>query len=154
MKAPSENVIREPIGRVMSTIARLFLADLHRKLRHLDIKRSFYPLVLIERGGGRMTQQELAQELSCDKVQVVRIIDYLSSNGYVRRERDSGDRRKFNLKVTDKALGVLPDIRKAFRETTEVALAGVPVHEVDDFLRLLRTLQVNLLNNQTTENNE
>ena len=84
MKSNSDNPIKEPIGRRLDKIGKLFLAKLQTNLTHLDIERSFYPLLLIEAGNG-LTQQNLAQKLNCDKVQVVRIIDYLSSNGYVQR---------------------------------------------------------------------
>lgn len=75
-------LIKEPIGRKMDKIGKMFQSKLQNDLKHLDIDRSFYPLLLIEAGNG-ITQQELASRLLCDKVQVVRIIDYLSSNGYV-----------------------------------------------------------------------
>ncbi len=95
--------LREPIGRIMGKISRIFLTDLQRNLAHLDIERSYYPLMLIEAGNGNLTQKELSDKLSCNKVQAVRIIDYLSSNGYVERVQNEKDRRKINLEITVKA---------------------------------------------------
>jgi DNA-binding MarR family transcriptional regulator len=142
--ANSESYIKEPIGRIMGEISRLFLANLHHNLAHLDIKRSFYPLLLIEAANGKLTQQELAQKLSCNKVQVVRIVDYLSSRGYVTRIQDSNDRRKCNLSTTDKAKESLPDIKKAICETTSLALEQMPEKEVNELYFLLKTIEINL----------
>jgi MarR family transcriptional regulator, transcriptional regulator for hemolysin len=136
--------IREPIGRIMASISRKFLDNLHRSLAHLDIERSFYPLLLIEAGNGNLTQKELAQKLSCDKVQVVRIIDYLSSNGYVERGQDINDRRKCNLVITEKAKKILPDIKNAIQETMTLTLKDVPENKVDELYRLLNLIDKNL----------
>src|ERR1035437_5796785 len=94
--------MEEPFGRKMDKIGRMFQVKLQEDLAYMDIERSFYPLLLIEAGNG-ITQQELATKLNCDKVQVVRIIDYLSSNGYVERIQNQTDKRKYELSVTEKA---------------------------------------------------
>lgn len=144
MDKDPESLIREPIGRIMAHIGRLFMADLHRNLSHLDIERSYYPLLLIEAGNGNLTQQELASKLSCDKVQVVRIIDYLSSNGYVERGLNPADRRKSSLQITTKAMRILPDIKNAMKETTELALINVPENKIDEIYSLIKMIEKNL----------
>ena len=144
MDQDPESLIKEPIGRIMGNIGRLFMAGLHRNLSHLDIERSYYPLLLIEAGNGKLTQQELAGKLSCDKVQVVRIIDYLESNGYVERGLNPADRRKSSLQITAKAMKILPDIKKAMKETTEMALINVPENKIDEIYTLIQTIEKNL----------
>ena len=140
----TEEIIREPIGRIMAGISRMFLSNLHLKLSHLDIERSFYPLLLIESGNGNLTQKDLARRLSISKVQVVRIIDYLSSNGYVERCQNADDRRKISLEITEKAREFLPDIKQAIEETTVIALKNVPDEKVDELYNLLRHIETNL----------
>ena len=147
MKKNSGETVREPVGRIMANISRMFLADLQRNLDHLDIHRSFYPLLLIEAGAGELTQNELAGKLSCSKVQVVRIIDYLSSHGYVTRRERKDDRRKYSLVVTGKAKEVIPDIREAIRETTLLATGGIPHQKADELYDLLRIIEKNLSKN-------
>ena len=103
MKLESNVIMNEPVERIMGKISKMSQDNLRSILSHLDIDRSFYPLLLIESGKG-ITQQELSRELSCDKVQVVRIIDYLSSNGYVERIPNKTDKRKYELVITEKAV--------------------------------------------------
>jgi MarR family transcriptional regulator, transcriptional regulator for hemolysin len=139
-----EIIIREPIGRMMGNISRMFLENLHRNLAGLDIKRSYFALLVIEAGEGRLIQQELAEILSCDKVQVVRIIDYLSSHGYVERGQSPDDRRKYNLRITGKAKKQLPGIKKAMKDTTELALNGLEENKITELYALLRSIEKNL----------
>ncbi len=138
------NLLKEPIGRVMAKISHMFLADLNNNLLNLDISRSFYPLLIIESGGGLMNQQELAQKLAIDKVQVVRIVDYLSSKGYVQRKRDTNDRRKYNLVVTEKAQQYLPEIKKAIQLASGKAFHNIPQSKVEELYDLLRIMKNNL----------
>jgi DNA-binding MarR family transcriptional regulator len=128
----------------MANLSRMFLVRLHHNLAHLDIDRSFYPLMLIEAGNGSLTQNDLAKKLSCSKVQVVRIIDYLSSLGYVERCQNEGDRRKISLEITGKAAKYLPDIKAAVQETMDQALRNIPGEKVDELYGLLGQIDRNL----------
>lgn len=139
--------MKEPIGRKMDKIGKMFQAKIQSDLAHLDIDRSFYPLLLIESGNG-ITQQELASKLLCDKVQVVRIIDYLSSNGYVERLQNPVDRRKYELTITDKARKVLPDIKKTLETATSVATNGLSESQVNELQSMLVIIERNLLSDK------
>jgi DNA-binding MarR family transcriptional regulator len=139
-----ENMVKEPIGRMMGNMSRMFLSNLHRSLEDLDIKRSYFPLMVIEAGEGNLSQQDLAEILSCDKVQVVRIINYLSSHGYVKRGKSKDDRRKYSLEITDKARKYLPDIKKAMKETTDLALNGLSESCIDELYASLKIILKNL----------
>ena len=147
MEETKDNNIREPIGRIMSNIGRMFLANLHKQLAHLDIERSYFPLLVIEAGNGNLSQQELASKLSCDKVQVVRIIDYLSTNGYVSRGQNSEDRRKCNLELTEKARRYLPDIKEALQQTTLLSFHNLSEEKINGLYSTLKTIENNLAGN-------
>ena len=140
----SYTLMQEPVGRKMDKIGRMFQVKLQEKLRHLDIDRSFYPLLLIEAGNG-ITQQELAGKLRCDKVQVVRIIDYLSSNGYVERVQSRHDKRKYELAITEKAAQLIPDIKNVLDATTVLSFKGLSVNQVEEFYNTLNKIENNLL---------
>ena len=139
--------MQEPIGRKMDKVGRMFQAELQAELQHLDIERSFYPLMLIEAGNG-ITQQELADKLFCDKVQVVRIIDYLSSNGYVKRVQNQTDKRKYELTITEKARLVLPDIKKAISNTSSIAMKGLSENQVSQLYSMVSLIESNLISHK------
>ena len=133
-----------PVGHITGNIHRMFLAILNKNLAHLDIERYYLPIMLIEAGEGSLTQQELAEKLSCDKVHVVRIIDYLSENGYVQRVQNSHDRRKYGLVITEKARNVLPDIQKAFQKTNALVLNNLSTNQISELYATLKIIENNL----------
>jgi MarR family transcriptional regulator, transcriptional regulator for hemolysin len=138
----------EPLGKLLSGIARMLLNELNGKLKNLDFKRNFYALILIEEGEGKITQQDLANLLDSDKVSVVRIVDYLSGKGYVKRVKDPSDKRKFRLILTDKAEKELPQIKEAISEVTKIALKGFPDEKIEEFYYVLNNIRKNLTNRE------
>ena len=144
MENVQNDILKEPVGRIIAKIGKLYQANLSAELSHLDIDRSFYPLLLIESRNG-MTQQELARELSCDKVQVVRIIDYLSNHNYVQRIQKQTDKRKYELTITEKSGLLIPEIRKVIDNMSAVAFKGLSEKQIDELYRILSILEINLL---------
>jgi DNA-binding MarR family transcriptional regulator len=114
------------------------------KLKHLDIKRNFYALILIGEGKGMLTQQDLSDLLKSDKVSIVRIIDYLSERGYVQRVKDLSDRRKYKLTLTKKADKELPLIKKEIEKIIKKALKGIPANKIEELYETLNVINSNL----------
>jgi MarR family transcriptional regulator, transcriptional regulator for hemolysin len=141
--------MKEPVGRKMDKIGRMFQTLLQTDLKQLDIDRSFYPLLLIDEGGG-LTQQELARKLLCDKVQIVRIIDYLSSNGYVERVQHKVDKRKYELTVTEKAKKLIPEIKDGIVRTSTITFKGLTNIQIEELYNMLDIIENNLLQKQYT----
>jgi MarR family transcriptional regulator, transcriptional regulator for hemolysin len=151
MRKPAEAPIIEPVGHVASNIHRMFLTVLNTYLINMDIDRFYYPVLLIEAGNGNLTQQELAGKLGCDKVQVVRIIDYLSEKGYVIRVPNTRDRRKYGLEITEKAKNLTPEIKKAIQKANALVLNNLSGKKIDDLYSTLKIIEKNLssFKNQT-----
>ena len=139
--------IDQPLGRILSGLAKGYLHLLRAKLQHLDIDRNYHALVLIEGNNGSITQQELAVLLDTDKVSIVRVIDYLSDKGYVQRIRKTEDRRKHSLVLTNKAKLALPEIKQSFDEINEIALKGLSNLQVSEFAETIRTIKTNIKEN-------
>ena len=140
-----KNTPREPIGRVTGRISKIFFGTLQKRLSNLEISRSFYPLLLIHFKDGELTQQNLADELQIDKVQVVHIIDYLSENGYVTRVQNAKDRREYKLFMTDKGRGNIPMIRKTIDELMGIAFKDIPSEKIEELYETLYLVKRNLL---------
>ncbi|MGA2406831.1 MAG: MarR family transcriptional regulator [Bacteroidales bacterium] len=146
--------IIEPVGHIASNIHRMFLTVLNMNLAHIDIDRFYYPILLIEASRGNLTQQELAGKLGCDKVQVVRIIDYLSEKGYVTRVQNTHDRRKYGLEITEKAKKIIPDIKKAIQNANALVLNNLSEKKIYDLYSTLKTIEKNLSSFKSQQYNE
>jgi DNA-binding MarR family transcriptional regulator len=136
--------VTEPVGHIAINIHRMFLAVLNKYLAHIDIERFYYPVLLIDAGKGNLTQQELAEKLGTDKVQVVRIIDYLSDKGYVTRVQNPHDRRKYGLEITEKAKNIIPDIKNAVQKANDIVLSNLSENKINELYSMLKIIENNL----------
>lgn len=140
----------QPLGRMLSVLGKGYLHLLRARLKHLDIDRNYYALVLIAIQDGDITQQELAIKLDTDKVSIVRVVDYLSEKGYINRTRKADDRRKHSLKLTDKAKDALPEIRKSFHDINEMVLEGLSGKQIEELSESISRIKNNITANIET----
>lgn len=129
------------IGQLFFDLSKDYVAQVTDQLQHFDIDRHFYALYLLGRSEEPLTQTELANQLQQDKVSVVRLVDYLSEAGYVRRRVDVRDRRKHHVLLEPKAMELMPEINKAFESANESLLSIFNDSEKKQFLKLTSKLQ-------------
>lgn len=147
MSSSSQMRAIEPMGRAMSLLGRGYLTMLRTKLRHLDIDRNYYALILIESQNGIITQQDLAVLLDSDKVSIVRIVDYLSDKGYMQRIKQKDDRRKHSLVLTEKARLALPEIKISINEVNSMFLKEIQISDVNNFTKTIEKIKNNIKEN-------
>jgi DNA-binding MarR family transcriptional regulator len=137
----------QPLGRILTVLGKGYLNLLRMKLQHLDIDRYYYALVLIGRQDGIITQQELALLLDSDKVSIVRIVNYLSEKGYVKRMLKTDDRRKHRLVLTEKGKLAIPEIKKSFAALNEVVLSGLEKTQIAELTQSITYIKRNITQN-------
>jgi len=133
-----------PLGRRLGLIAKRYLGAMSRRLSHLEIGPYFPVIVIIDKTSGTLTQQEIADTLQLDKTSVLRIIDYLSEKGYLKRTEKPDDRRAYIIKLTAKGTKVLPEIYKAVKELNKTALSGLTAKQINTFYSTIEVISKNI----------
>jgi DNA-binding MarR family transcriptional regulator len=65
---------------------------------------------------GPLSQQQIAENIACDRTTMVALVDELEQAGLARREPDSSDRRKYSVVITEGG-------RKLLRKAGEIAIS-------------------------------
>jgi DNA-binding MarR family transcriptional regulator len=91
-----------------------------------------------------VTQQQIAEKVFKDVASITRIIELLVKNGYLERSFHSTDRRRFELKLTEKATKVLKDLQPHIEDNRKKALAGVSTEEIATLRKTLDKLIKNV----------
>lgn len=133
-----------PLGKTFAQLTKGYVGALSAKLAHLDIDRHFYLLHLISVHEGQLTQKQLAEMIFQDKSAMVRIIDYLSEKGYVRRIQNPSDRREHFVELTSKAEAIIDDISHAFKELDEDIVNNLSADQLSCLNKCLTTISGNL----------
>ncbi len=134
----------EPLSKEFAELSKIFYGVVSNKLQGLEIDRYYYTLVLIKEGNGKITQKDLSGQICSDKVFVVKILDYLSDKGMVKRQINEKDRREHFIMITPKGEKLIPVIAKAFNEANDIAFKGLTKNEQSFFYKALCLMKENL----------
>jgi MarR family transcriptional regulator, transcriptional regulator for hemolysin len=138
------DLVEFPFGRHLTAVTKLYVGALKKRFEHLDIERYYSVLILIENTKTTCTQQYIADTLQKDKTSMVGIVDSLVKKGYIRRVKNPSDRREHIIKLTTKAIQVLPEIHKGIMELNAIATKGLSKREVKTFHQHLELMAANL----------
>ena len=125
----------------MNNISRSQAVFRHSKVSASDLHPAHYAFVIgISKHPGR-SQEELARELCLNKSTVARALTVLEERGYVTRESLPSDKRQLAVHPTEKMLDVLPEIRRASREWTDLLSEGISEDELEIFGSVLERME-------------
>ena len=136
--------MNEPLAQSLISVTKKYLNTFSKEVPELAIDRYQHVLVLIDDHGEKLTQKALAEILQIDKSYMVTILDYLTSNGYVRREKNPHDRREQLIKLSPKAHHDIPLIRNAICNLNTRSLENLSEKEIETFYIVLKTILSNL----------
>lgn len=131
-------------GFILHDVARLLRATYDRRMKALGLTRSqWWVLTHLYRNDG-VTQTELADILEIEKPTLGRLLDRLESNGWIRREEHSDDRRAKRVFLTDEVDPAMKAMRDAAAELRRDALAGLTREQQTQFVDTLIAVKANL----------
>lgn len=117
-------------GRKFSILGKLYLAELAKNLKHLEIERQFSVLVLLDKMGSRCCQKLLGEMLDIDKAMMVGVIDDLSGKGFIKRTQNPDDRREHWIQLTAKGKENMPEILATVSRLNKSIMKGLTQPEV------------------------
>jgi len=133
-----------PLGRSLAIVAKCYFGALSKRLEHLEIERYYSILILIENAEAGCTQQYLCSVLKMDKVSMVRVMEYLVNKDFVQKSPNPNDKRENFVKLTSKALAVLPEIHTCIDEVNEAAMRGLNLDQQYELHKNICLIQKNL----------
>lgn len=115
----------DSVGFKLSDVARLLRQRFDERARAIGVTRAQWrTLTVLSRNEGA-TQGALAELLEVEPITLCRMIDRLADAGHVERRRDPGDRRAWNIYLTDRSRPLLDQLRLLADEVIERALTGL-----------------------------
>jgi MarR family transcriptional regulator, lower aerobic nicotinate degradation pathway regulator len=123
--------------RLAATVRREFVARMvdEQWARDANLRRGcFGVLRAVEHGPA--SQREVAERTGIDASDVVDLVDRLETAGFVRRERDECDRRRYALELTPAGQDAIDRFTEVAQAVDEAVLATLEPDERDS----LRTL--------------
>lgn len=152
------------LGRVLSYLTKQYIGYVHKRMENTPVTRHYFPLYLIGKYSGEISQQQLANKLLMDKVVLVRVLDALTEEGLIERKVNPNDRRQHLLHVTESGQKWIPEIEKTLSETDALFYGFIPENERASFklnlerilsaTKYLKVEDIELFYNRTNNINE
>ena len=134
----------DSIGFLLSDVSRLMRRSFDERARMIGVTRAQWrALTTLSRNEG-INQGGLADLLEVEPITLCRMVDRLAEAGHVERRRDPGDRRAWNIYLTDRSRPLLDQLRGIADDMFATALDGLDTHEQADLTAALERIRANL----------
>jgi len=137
----------ENISKLNAAIYRNLQSILNAKLKDTSIRSGqydFFYVISLQEG---ITQKELSEWLYVAKSTTAKVVKNLSTNGYIRKEKNPEDQRSERLYLTEKGRQLTARIHETFFEIVEIATKHLSEKETEQAIDLLKKI----LNNVSAE---
>lgn len=142
------------IGKWISIIHRQSQTYLNNELRQYDINSSEYIYLVNLASNEGVNQKFLSDMLCVDEALTTRVIRNLEKKNYVVRERDSDDRRAYNVRLTEKGKKIQPIIVDKLKYWTAILSTGMNIEQIDYIIDNLMSMANNAIITNRGEKNE
>ena len=128
------------IGETAHTLRRAF----DRRAASLGVTRAQWKVLFRLNREPGLRQVDLADKLDVEPITLCRIVDRLEESGLVERRRDPGDRRAWQLFLTEAAQPISRQLRALGDQLIAEAFAGISSADIDTARTVMARVRHNL----------
>ncbi|WP_422082135.1 MarR family winged helix-turn-helix transcriptional regulator [Ulvibacterium sp.] len=134
------------IGMLTGSIFGLLKRELQHQFdaREVPIRVELFPIINRLFIQDAVPQQTIAEWFGYDRPKTSRVLDELENAGLVQRTDDPESRRTKLICLSSFSKEIRPIIIDALEETFEIAYKGFTKKDIDDLIKKLQTVKLNL----------
>ncbi len=99
-------------------------------------------------------QDNIVEVLDISKPAVSRALKLLERKGYVKRSKDTADKRASRILLTEKAMEIRPKVESIYNEVYSIAAQGISEEEAAFFINLFSRVSENISLARTRKKNQ
>src|SRR5262245_41892407 len=137
-------VIGESIAHIVVVTARLFDRQLAMRLRAHNVPIGQWPFLLFLWANEDLSQRDLSRMMAIEESTVTNTIDRMERDGLISRMRTPDNRRRNQLRLTDRGRGLISTLLPEAIHVVRTATHGMSEMEIAFLTSLLSKVQTNL----------
>lgn len=137
-------VIAESIAHIVVVTARLFDRQLAIRLRQFNVPIGQWPFLLFLWANEDLSQRDLSRLMAIEESTVTNTIDRMERDGLISRMRTPANRRRNQLRLTERSRGLLSTLLPEAMHVVGMATRGMSEMEIAFLTSLLSKVQTNL----------
>jgi len=124
-------------GDLLPNFSRVFGAfeKMQFKKFNLTVPQSYTLLTIFDHG--MITMNELSNLSRVTQTTMTRTVDILVRDGYIERIRNEEDRMVVNVKLTEKGLHTVNNIKASLRQTGDAVFSKIPANKKEQVISIL-----------------
>lgn len=138
-------IVSETIGFLSKTFPKiyssLYLEYLKQYSATYNVNKTQLRALVFIKNNGAISMTDLCAKLNIEKGSLTSMVDELTKKGYVVREKDLSDRRKYLITITEKGDKIATDFMEKLTYKLEEKLSKLNVEDRGKFIEAITTLQ-------------
>jgi DNA-binding MarR family transcriptional regulator len=131
-------------GKVIDQITRSNAYYIGKRLEKHNLNKSEYKYLIQIYNKEGICQEDLATILKCEKHEVAKGIKALVDKGYLYKEKDKDDKRRYKIYLEEKAKIARDSIVDVLEESSDIMTKGFTETEKDTLIELLLRMSENM----------
>ena len=140
-----KGIVSNTIGFISKTFPALYssiyLDYLKQYSSAYDVNKTQLRALVFVSNNGPISMTDLCAKLNIEKGSLTSMVDDLTGKGYVVREKDTADRRKYLITITESGSNVAADFMGKLSISLEEKLFKLSEEEQDKYMEAIGTLQ-------------
>lgn len=132
------------LGSIIADVSHLMRRAFDERARGIGLSRPQWRVLTMLRRHEGINQGGLAELIEVEPITLCRMVDRLQEADLVERRADPLDRRAWRLHLTDKANGILEEMRPMAESLFDEAMAGLDASEKASLFQMLGRVRNNL----------
>lgn len=138
---------RDQFPFINARVARRWRKLLDERLKDLGVTQArWFTMICLQRGGGGLTQRELAHLMTIENPTLVRLLDSLEEQVLIERRHSERDRRARLLYLTNAGERFMSDLNERANVLRDEMLKGIDDKELEVTLRVFERVMENSAN--------
>ena len=140
-----KGIVSNTIGFISKTFPALYssfyLDYLKQYSSAYDVNKTQLRALVFVSNNGPISMTDFCAKLNIEKGSLTSMVDDLTDKGYVVREKDTADRRKYLITITESGSNVAADFMGKLSNSLEEKLFKLSEEEQDKYMEAIGTLQ-------------
>ncbi|MGL5348049.1 MAG: MarR family winged helix-turn-helix transcriptional regulator [Peptostreptococcaceae bacterium] len=121
--------------------SNLYLEYLKQYSATYNVNKTQLRALMFVRNYGAISMTDLCAKLNIEKGSLTSMVDDLTQKGYVVREKDLTDRRKYLITITEKGIKLASDFMEKLSVQLEEKLFRLSEDDREKYMQAINTLQ-------------
>lgn len=136
--------MKKPLGKEINELGRDIRKIFNYHLDGYSLGDGQFKILYEVFNNPGISQDRLSKKRNVDKTTIAKAIKKLINDGYIQKKKDIKDKRIYCLLCTEKAIQLIPEIKRVIKLENEIVTKGFSQEELNIFREMIKKMSQNI----------